>query len=319
MFSIRPKEGGTTGSMPPASQKNSFLKAGIALCLVLIVSLGYSAYSTSTARKALEQRISALEQQLTQQLTQHTNDLKTLRTRATDIGSDVELVTKRVGVTAQELDASRKFAEKLQREQEKAKEQLAGELARKANSTDIAAVRAEATTKLAEVQHVQQTADAKIGTVSSEVKTVAANLDATRQDLAASRRDIVDVRNTLSQQIARNSSELSDLRKKGERDFFEFDVTKPKKNEMARVGDIQLQLKKTDTKKAKYDVLIQVDDSKLEKKDRTANEPVQFLVGRDKLRYELVVNYVDKDRIRGYLSTPKDKVLAAERPAFRSE
>ena len=64
-------------------------------------------------------------------------------------------------------------------------------------------------------------------------------------------------------------------------------------------------------------MLIQVDDSKLKKKDRTANEPVQFLVGRDKLRYEIVVNFVDKDRIRGYLSTPKDKALAAERPQAR--
>jgi hypothetical protein len=78
-----------------------------------------------------------------------------------------------------------------------------------------------------------------------------------------------------------------------------------------------LQLRRTDPKKAKYDVLIQVDDSRLEKRDRTANEPVQFLVGRDKLRYEVVVNFVDKDRIKGYLSTPKDKVLSAERPNFR--
>jgi hypothetical protein len=110
---------------------------------------------------------------------------------------------------------------------------------------------------------------------------------------------------------------LADLRKKGERDYFEFDIARPKKNEMTRVADIQLQLRRTDPKKAKYDMLIQVDDSKLEKKDRTANEPVQFLVGRDKLRYEVVVNFVDKDRVRGYVSAPKDKVLSAERPQFR--
>jgi len=47
------------------------------------------------------------------------------------------------------------------------------------------------------------------------------------------------------------------------------------------------------------------------------HEPIQFLVGRDRLRYEFVVNYVDKDRIRGYVSTPKDKILAAEGPSFR--
>ena len=229
------------------------------------------------------------------------------------------MVTKKLGVTAQDLDASRKFAEKLRAEQEKAKEQLASELATKASASDVAAVRQEATTKVAEVQQTVQNADAKIGSVSGEVKTVAANLDATRRDLADSRREITDVRSSLSAQIARNSGELADLRKKGERDFFEFDVTKPKKGEMTRVADIQLLLRKTDPKKAKYDVLIQVDDSKLEKKDRTANEPVQFLVGRDKLRYEIVVNFVDKDRIRGYLSTPKDKALAAERPQFRPQ
>ena len=130
-------------------------------------------------------------------------------------------------------------------------------------------------------------------------------------------RNLIDVRTTLAEQIAHNSSEISDLRKKGERDFFEFDIKKDKKNPLARVADIQVELKDTDPKRQKYNMVIHVDDALLEKKDRTANEPVQFLVGRDKLRYEVVVNFIDKDRIRGYLSTPKDKTLAAERPAFR--
>src|SRR5262245_6838725 len=310
-FSLKPKEGGSS-SMPPSQprQSNSLLLVAIAVCLVLIAGVGYSSYSTRTV---LEQRIATLEQDLNDQM-------NAVKTNATDIASDVDVVTKRVGVTTQELDKSRKFAEQLRADQERAKEQLAStanELATKANATDVVQARQEASTKLAEVQ---QSADTKIGTVSGEVTKVSANLDATRADLAASRREISDVRTTLSQQIARNSGELADLRKKGERDFFEFDIAKPKKStDMSRVGDILLQLRRTDIKKAKYDVLIQVDDSKLEKKDRTANEPVQFLVGRDKLRYELVVNFVDKDRIRGYLSTPKDKVLAAERPQFRPE
>ena len=285
------------------------MKGGIALSLLLILGLGYNAYST---RMALEERIAFLEHQAADQ----TDQLKSIKKNATDLGSDIQLVTKKVGVTGQELEASRRFAEKLKTEAEKADERLASEIATKANTSDVAAVRQEATSKVAEVQ---QNADAKIGNVSGEVKTVAANLDATRKDLADSRREITDVQKSLSAQIARNSGELSELRKKGERDFFEFDVAKPKKNEMTRVADIQLQLRKTDPKRSKYDVLIQVDDSKLEKKDRTANEPVQFLVGRDKLRYEIVVNFVDKDRIRGYLSAPKDKVLAAERPQFRPE
>ena len=309
MFSLKPKDGGAASGPPPLPPNNTLLKGGIALSLALVLGLGYNAYSTHTN---LEERVAFLEHQLADQ----TDQMKAVKKHAEDIGSDVAVVTKKLGVTASELDTSRKFAERLRAEQEKAKEQLASEIATKANTSDVAAVRQEATTKVAEVQ---QNAEAKIGSVSGEVKTVAASLDSTRKELADSRRDITDVKTSLSAQIARNSGELADLRKKGERDFFEFDVAKPKKNEMTRVGDIQLQLRRTDPKKAKYDVLIQVDDSKLEKRDRTANEPVQFLVGRDKLRYEIVVNFVDKDRIRGYLSTPKDKVLAAERPQFRPQ
>jgi chromosome segregation ATPase len=307
MFSLKPKES-ASAPLPVAPAANTnLLKGGIGLALVLILGLGYNAYSTRTT---LEDRISTLEKQLSE----HNDQLKAADKHAADMASDIQVVTKRVGVTSQELDASRKFAEKLKAEQEKADQQLASELATKASTNDVAAVRQEATTKVAEVQQVAET---KIGSVSTDLKKTDARLDATAKDLADSKREITDVRSTLSAQIARNGSELADLRKKGERDFFEFDLAKPKKNEMTRVADIQLQLRRTDPKKAKYDMLIQVDDSKLEKKDRTANEPVQFLVGRDKLRYEVVVNFVDKDHIKGYLSTPKDKVLAAERPQFR--
>ena len=145
------------------------------------------------------------------------------------------------------------------------------------------------------------------------MKTVASNLEVTRQDLAASRRDLVDVKNVLSDQIAKNSSELAALRLKGERTFVEFSIAKGKKNEMTRVGDIRLELRDADVKKQRYGIIIQVDDKSLEKKDRLANEPVQFLVGKEALRYEVVVNRVEKDRIIGYLSTPKDKNLSAER------
>ncbi|MBI4471292.1 MAG: hypothetical protein HY646_01400 [Acidobacteria bacterium] len=309
MFSLKPKEGGSTGTPKPAPpQNNNALIAGLAACILLISIVGYSQYS---ARTTLEHRITALESDLAKKI-------DSVESNATKLGADLDVVTKRLGVTAQELDASRRFFERLRLETEKAKQELASELATKAEADEVAknvaAVREEAATKAAQVQ---ETAEAKIGTVSGEVKTVAANLDETRKELTESRRELVDVKNTLSAQIARNSGELQALRLKGERDFFEFDIKKGKKNVMTRVADIQLELRGTDVKKQKYHVVIGVDDSRLEKKDRTANEPVQFLVGRDKLRYEVVVNFVDKDRIRGYVSAPKDKVLSAERPAFR--
>jgi chromosome segregation ATPase len=307
MFSLKPKEGGSTGTKP-TPQNSNLIIGGLIVCILLIAGVGYSGYDT---RVALQERVTALENQLA-------SEIKAVRNETGDLASDLDVVTKRVGVTATELDRARKFAERLRVEQETAKQELAQELATKAAEVEsqVSAVREEATTKLAEVHQI---ADTKIGSVSGEVKTVAASLDATRAELTESRREITDVRNNLSAQIARNATELGALRVKGERDFWEFDIKKGKKNVMQRVADIQLELRKTDVKKQRFDIVIGVDDSRLEKKERTANEPVQFLVGRDKLRYEVVVNFVDKDRIRGYVSAPKDKVLSAERPAFRPQ
>src|SRR5207248_6043133 len=100
---------------------------------------GYNAYST---RATLQDQIDSLNRQLTDQADQ----MKAVKKHATDIGADIDVVTKRIGVTASELDSSRKFAAKLQAEQEKAKEQLANEIATKASTSDVAAVRQEATT-----------------------------------------------------------------------------------------------------------------------------------------------------------------------------
>jgi hypothetical protein len=310
MFSLKPKDGGGATPVPPQPQDGSLmlLKIGLVICIVAIAAVGYSGYSN---RLILEEKIAILEAKDDKA----EGAASEMRKDATAMASDLQVLGKKLGVTSQELDASRKYAERLRQEQEQAREQIASELATKASSSDVAAIAQDASNKLAQVQ---QDANSKIGSVSGEVKTVATSLEATKQDLAASRREITDVRTTLTQQIARNAGELADLRKKGERDFFEFDIKKDKKNPIQRIADIQLELKSTDTKKQKYNVVIHVDDSKLEKKDRLANEPVQFLVGRDKLRYEVVVNFVDKDRIRGYLSTPKDKVLSAERPTFRA-
>src|SRR5262245_22198719 len=132
MFSLKPKEGGSsthTTVTPPVN--TNLLKGGIVLALILILGLGYNAYST---RSTLEGRIAVLEKQLAGQV----DEVKVLKQRDVDMSADIGLVTKRVGLTAQELDTSRKFAERLKAEQDKAREQLANELATKASSSDVA-------------------------------------------------------------------------------------------------------------------------------------------------------------------------------------
>ncbi len=275
--------------------KSSTSKVAI-ICLALI---GLQGYGFLSMRNTVDERMTALEGQI--------EEVRAFgNTKNTALAADIEVITSRIGITAQELQQARNLAEQLKQENARTAQRLRNELAAKADSTMVTEFREEAVTKLAEVQ---QEATTKIGAVSGDVQVVRTDLDATRQELASSKKDISDVRS----EVARNAGELEALRLKGEREYIEFDMKKS--NQVARVGEVQVQLKKTVVKRQKYNVIIQADDNRIERKDRPANEPITFLVGRDRLRYEFVVNYVDKDRIRGYVSTPKDKVLAAEGPA----
>jgi chromosome segregation ATPase len=264
-------------------------------CLALI---GLQGFGMMSMRNSMQNRVAAVQQQL-----QSMHDQE--NAKLTQLTADLDVVTKRMGITAQELQQSRTIADQLKQENTQIAQRLRREIATKADSKAVLKFHEEATTKLNEVQ---TDATTKIAGITGDVQVVRTDLDATREDLANSKRDL----NTL---IAHNSTELAELRRRGERDYVEFDIRKSKQNE--RIGDVLIQLKKTDTKRQKFDVVINADDTAILKKDRTANEPVTFLVGRDRIRYEFVVNYVDKDRIRGYISTPKDRLVASESPSLR--
>jgi len=257
--------------------------------------IGLQGYGMMSMRGTLKERVASVERQLQ---AMHDQD----STKIAQLTSDLDVITQRMGITAQDLQQARNLAEQWKEENAKTAQRLRSELAAKADSKAVNDFREEATNRLTEVQ---QDATTKIAGVTGDVQGVRSDLNATREDLANSKKDI----NSL---IARNSTELAELRRRGERDYVEFDINKTR--QFAHVGDVLVQLKKTDVKRQKYDVEINADDSSIARKDRTANEPVAFLVGRNRLRYELVVNFVDKDRIRGYMSTPKDRVLSAEAP-----
>jgi len=264
-------------------------------CLAL---LGLQGYGMMSMRGTMEERMSSVERELQ---AMHNQD----SAKVSQLAADLEAVTKRMGNTSQELNDANSIAEQLKKENAATAQRLRRELAAKADAKAISQDREETTKGL---NALQQDANTKFDGVNGQVQGVRTDLDATRDDLAKSKSEL----GTL---IAHNSTELNELRRRGERDYIEFDINKNKKAE--RVGDVLVQLKKTDVKKQKFDVVINADDTEILKKDRTANEPVTFMVGKDRVRYEFVVNSVDKDRIRGYLSTPKDKVLAAEGAATR--
>ncbi len=112
--------------------------------------------------------------------------------------------------------------------------------------------------------------------------------------------------NVMSGLIARNHDDLEELRRRGDRNYYEFTLQKAKTPQ--RVGPVQLSLNRTDPKKSKYTMTVLADDKSIEKKDKTAGEPVQFYVkGTTHMSpYEIVVFDVGKTQITGYLATPKD-------------
>jgi len=75
---------------------------------------------------------------------------------------------------------------------------------------------------------------------------------------------------------------------------------------LERVGDISLRVLKTNIRRNQYSLVVSADDKLIEKKDKTTNEPVQFYVmSKARQPYEIVVNEVSKNTIKGYLATPK--------------
>jgi hypothetical protein len=167
----------------------------------------------------------------------------------------------------------------------------------------------EVSTEISAVKDANTANNAKIDTVNGEVTTVKTQVASTKNDLDKTITDLKKVTGDLGVQsgyIATNGKELSQLKRLGERNYFEFNLAKSKTPQ--KVGDISLFLKKTDPKHNKYTLEVHADDKVTEKKDRNINEPVQFYVAKAHQPYELVVNEVHKDVIKGYLATPKDQI-----------
>ena len=176
------------------------------------------------------------------------------------------------------------------------------EVEQKKAAADRAAIKSE----IGEVKKEAVETKEKLGAVGTEVGVVKSEVASTKSELDKTIAELKTVRGDLGVQsglIATNGKELAALIAKGERNYFEFNLTKTKAP--MKVGDIALLLKKVDMKKNRYTVEVYADDKKTEKKDKTINEPLQFYTSKARIPYELVVNEVKKDNIVGYLATPK--------------
>jgi len=278
----------------------------LALLLILLLAVAYLFYDNSRIKKSQQARLDKIADQV--QLIESAQKVgeSSITSQLSNLKTELAGTQEAVGSTKAEI---KKTTTQIQAEGQRTKQELTKALAAKADTSNVEAqvqaAKSEADSKFSQV-------NTEVGGVKSEVSVVKTDLETTRRDLEGTQRQLVDVRDTLSAAVAKNSSELSQLRLKGERDYVEFTIQK--KNELTKVEDIRIILTKTDQKKGKFNLKIVVDDNQLEKKDRFINEPIQFLVGQNRVRYEIVINWVQKNQAGGYLSIPKDKSLSSERP-----
>lgn len=196
----------------------------------------------------------------------------------------VQALGSQVGMTQEEL--AKKTAE-LRRQQQSSYQQLTAE--QKKQEQAVSAVSGE------------------VAGVKTDVGGAKSDIAATRTDLEATKAKLEKAVGDLGLQsglIAKNASELEYLKHRGDRNYFEFTL---KKKARQPVGTISLELKKADPKRSKFTLDVMADDKTIEKKDRNANEPLQFYTtpGGNRQLYELVIFTVGKDTVTGYLSTPK--------------
>jgi DNA repair exonuclease SbcCD ATPase subunit len=251
------------------------------LFAVVIAGVGAVAYAGYSAQTHLQQEVTKAQDQnkiLTAQLDQ-------ANSRLAELKGQMDVTSQKIGMTQAELAEARSRAEAIRKAQTASDQKLSEKIAQ-----------------------AQKESEAQIGAVATDVTGAKKDIESTRTDLEATKSKLdraTGDMGVMSGLIARNHDDLEELRRKGDRNYYEFTLTKSKTPQ--RVGPVQMSLNKTDQKKSKYTMTVLADDKTVEKKDKTAGEPVQFYVkGTARYApYEIVVFDVGKNQVTGYLSTPK--------------
>jgi len=148
---------------------------------------------------------------------------------------------------------------------------------------------------------------------SDDLKSLGGDVTGVKGDLEATKNNLNMTRGEFGTLIARNHDEIDQLRRLGERDYYEF--TLAGKGNRSKVGSLMIELRGTDTKKNQFTLAMYVDDMRLEKKNRSVDEPIYFYTRGTRAPLELVVNQVGKDKVVGYLSSPKTQPTSASASA----
>lgn len=272
------------GNTESAGSPRWILVAVVILAALSLVAFGVG-YSASSRASNIEQRIPADLRGEVKALQQSVEILSQRLKQAEEISAqsqgELNVVTDRLKLTQGELARARKQGKQIQEQYDK---------------------------QIAEMENsVKSELAAKAST--EEVKALSGDVSGVRTDLEATKQSIQMAKGELGTLIARNHEELEQLRRMGQRDYFEFSLNG--KGGREKVGSVMVELRGTNTKKNQFTILLYADDLRLEKKNRSVNEPIYFYTRGTRAPFELVVNQVGKNQIVGYVSAPKASAPAS--------
>jgi chromosome segregation ATPase len=274
------------------------LSAGLAIALA---GDGYLILRSNN----LDQHVAQLQTNTQDQMSKLTDATTTLlNQRLSAMGSDVQSAneTASEAVKQARTEIQRQSA-RLSRRLDDQQKEVSGELVELKGATSTA------NSKLEEVSSDVNGVKTDVNGVKSDVSGVRTEVASTKSQVekdGAQLRQVMGDMGVMSGLIATNGKDLQALRELGERNYFEFDLSKGQLTK--KVGDITISLKKADPKHNRYTVDVLADDKRIEKRDKTINEPVQLYIAESRQPYEVVVNQIKKDEVIGYLSTPKVKI-----------
>ncbi|MGH9715440.1 MAG: hypothetical protein ACRD4R_01730 [Candidatus Acidiferrales bacterium] len=253
----------------------------VVLAVVSLVALGVG-WTAANRSSSLGQSLAAQSQQLKQNEDVLSQRLAKAEDTNAQLQGELSVVTGKMKLTEGELTRARYQAKKIRNDDAK---QLAalqndvnGALATKANVDDVS----------------------KLGTDVTGVKT---DLETTKTSLNMTRGEF----GTL---IAKNHGQIEELRRLGERDYYEFTINRKGRRE--KVGEIMVELRNVNPKKNLYTVSLYVNDQRFDKKNRSVDEPIYFFADNSHAPLEFTVNQVGKNKISGYLSVPKSYSTRAQ-------
>ena len=267
-----------------------YVAIGVALVAIVGLFIGAHQLATQVSRlnDSTQAQIAKLSDQVTESSTESAKRAELVAQEAHDTATSVE-VQARSDVRKTAATFSAKLAQQGQAAQQ-AQQQVAGELEN---------LKTDATAKLDAISGDVTSVKGDVTSVKSDVASTQAEVEKTGSELKRMTGDM----GVMSGRIATNGEQLSALKELGERNYQEFDIKRT--GGLQKVGTIQLALSKADPKRNRFTLDVLADDKKVQKRDRTINEPVQFYLAGTRQPVEIVVNEVRKDEVVGYVSMPK--------------